>query len=80
MRRVLPVAAPPLAQGSPLRSDERIPPAAPRALAAIHPRLCCFFLGESKCAFPLLEITKEETAMKDLNVVQLIGRLGSKLV
>ena len=40
------------------------------------PRLGHFFLGESKHAFPFLGGTTEETAMKDLNSVQLIGRLG----
>src|ERR687886_163276 len=43
-------ALPPPAQGFPLRSHERVPPAAPRALAAVHPRLGHFFLGESKFA------------------------------
>src|SRR5688500_5955321 len=49
---------------------------ASRALAAIHPRLCPFVLGESKCAFPFRRGLRGGIAMKDLNSVQLIGRLG----
>ena len=43
----------PLPQGFPLRSNERIPPWAPRAFAAIHPRFGLLARAESMAAFPI---------------------------